>query len=156
MLGEPGSIPGSGRPPGEETATHSSILAWKIQQPTLVFLPGKSHGLRSLAGYSPWGHKELDMTERLHFTLLQNSGYILLCCTLFPCFYLTNPLLYLVPYAMLFSSWLFTIVTPICSQDMKRDKSRNRGRKRRGEEKLEERGGGKERYQSQPISVSKC
>ena len=33
--------------------------------PTLVFLPGKSHGHRSLAGYSPWGHKESDMTERL-------------------------------------------------------------------------------------------
>ena len=32
-------------------ATHSSILAWK------------THGWRSLAGYSPWGHKELDSTE---------------------------------------------------------------------------------------------
>ena len=30
-----------------------------------VFLPGKSHGQRVLAGCSPWGHKELDMTERL-------------------------------------------------------------------------------------------
>ena len=28
------------------------------------FLPGKLHGQRSLAGYSPWGHKELDMTEQ--------------------------------------------------------------------------------------------
>ena len=28
---------------------------------------GKSHGQRSLAGYSPWGCKELDTTERLHF-----------------------------------------------------------------------------------------
>ena len=27
------------------------------------FLPGESQGQRSLAGYSPWGHKELDMTE---------------------------------------------------------------------------------------------
>jgi len=34
--------------------------AW---QPTLVFLPGESHGQRSLAGHSPCGHKELDMTE---------------------------------------------------------------------------------------------
>ena len=32
-------------------------------QPTPVFLPGKSHGWRSLAGYSPRGHKELDMIE---------------------------------------------------------------------------------------------
>ena len=31
--------------------------------PTPVFLLGESHGQRSLAGYSPWGHKELDMTE---------------------------------------------------------------------------------------------
>ena len=36
------------------------------RQPTPVFLPGKSHGQRSLAGYSPKGHKELDMTEALH------------------------------------------------------------------------------------------
>ena len=32
---------------------------------TPVFLPGKSHGQRSLAGYSPQGHKESDMTEQL-------------------------------------------------------------------------------------------
>ena len=31
--------------------------------PTLVFLPGESHGQMILAGYSPWGCKELDMTE---------------------------------------------------------------------------------------------
>ena len=33
---------------------------WQL---TPVFLPGKSHGQRSLAGYSPWGRKESDMTE---------------------------------------------------------------------------------------------
>ena len=31
--------------------------------PTMVFLPGESHGQRSLAGYSPWGRKEFHMTE---------------------------------------------------------------------------------------------
>ena len=31
--------------------------------PSRVFLPGESHGQRSLAGYSPWGCKELNMTE---------------------------------------------------------------------------------------------
>ena len=36
-------------------------------QPTLVLLPGKPHGQRSLVGYIPWGHKESDTTERLHF-----------------------------------------------------------------------------------------
>ena len=35
-------------------------------QPILVFLPGESHGQRSLVGYSPWGHKELDTTEHTH------------------------------------------------------------------------------------------
>ena len=33
-----------------------------------VFLPRESHGHRSLVGYSPQGRKELDMTERLHYT----------------------------------------------------------------------------------------
>ena len=35
-------------------------------QPTPVFLPGKSHGWRSVVGYSPWGCKESDTTEQLH------------------------------------------------------------------------------------------
>ena len=39
-------------------------IPWRRKwQPTPVFLPGKFHGQRSLAGYSPWGHKESDMTE---------------------------------------------------------------------------------------------
>ena len=41
---------------------------WRMQwHPTPVLLPGKSHGLRSLVGCSPWGRWELDMTEQLHF-----------------------------------------------------------------------------------------
>ena len=44
--GDLGSIPVSGRFPGEGNG--------KI---TPVFLPGKSHGQRSLVGYSPWGHQ---------------------------------------------------------------------------------------------------
>ena len=41
-------------------------LPWRRKwQPTAVFLPGESHGRRSLAGYSPWGHRESDTTERL-------------------------------------------------------------------------------------------
>ena len=35
-------------------------------QPTPISLPGKFHGRRSLAGYSPWGQKDSDMTDRLH------------------------------------------------------------------------------------------
>ena len=41
-------------------------ITWKRkQQPTLVFLPGKSHEQRSLVSYSPWGHKVSDTTEQL-------------------------------------------------------------------------------------------
>ena len=54
--GDPGSVPGSGGSPGEGNG-----------KPTPVFLPGKSHGWRSLVGYCPWGHRESDTTERLHF-----------------------------------------------------------------------------------------
>ena len=39
----------------------------KKWQPSPALLPGKSHGQRSLVGCSPWGHKELDTTKRLHF-----------------------------------------------------------------------------------------
>ena len=53
-VGDPGLIPGSGRP------------AWRREWIlTPVFLPGKSHGQRSLVGSSPWGHKELDRTEQI-------------------------------------------------------------------------------------------
>jgi len=41
-------------------------IPWRrAGQPTPVFLPGESHGLRSLVGYSPRGHTELDMTQHL-------------------------------------------------------------------------------------------
>ena len=49
--GDAGSSPGLGRSPGEG--------------PTPVFLPGESHGQRSLVDYSPWGCEELDMTEAI-------------------------------------------------------------------------------------------
>ena len=43
-------------------------LLWRRKwHPTPVFLPGEAHGQRSLAGYSPWGHKESDLTEHIHF-----------------------------------------------------------------------------------------
>ena len=54
--GDKGLIPGLGRSPGEGNGNP-------------VFLPGKSHGWRSLAGYSPWGCKESDTTERLQCLL---------------------------------------------------------------------------------------
>ena len=43
-------------------------ILWRSKwQPTPVFLPGKSQGWRGLAGYSPWGCKELETTEPLQF-----------------------------------------------------------------------------------------
>ena len=43
-------------------------MPWRRQwHPTPVLLPGKSHGWRNLVGCSPWGCKESDTTERLHF-----------------------------------------------------------------------------------------
>ena len=56
--GDAGSIPGK--------------IPWSRKwQPTPVLLPQKSRGQRSLVGYSPWGHKESDMTYRLN-----NNNYI--------------------------------------------------------------------------------
>ena len=51
-----------------------ACMHWRRKwQPTPVFLPGESHGQRSLAGYSPWGGKESDTTEQL--TLLLSLRY---------------------------------------------------------------------------------
>ena len=40
--------------------------------PPPVFLPGELHRQRNLVGYSPWGHKELDITEQRTHTLTKN------------------------------------------------------------------------------------
>ena len=49
----------------EKLKTRGSIL-WKGEWLcTPGFLPGVLHGQRSLVGYSPWGHRELHMTERV-------------------------------------------------------------------------------------------
>ena len=69
-VGDMGSIPGFGRSPG---GGHGN--------PHPVFLPGESHGQRSLAGYSPWGHKESDTTERLS-TAQDNSSLFTLYAVL--------------------------------------------------------------------------
>ena len=55
-VGDPSSIPGLGRSPGEENV-----------QSTPVLWPRESHGQRSLVGYSPWGRKGLDTTELLTY-----------------------------------------------------------------------------------------
>ena len=65
--GDPGSIPGLGRSRGEGNGNHS-----------IVFLPGELHGPRSLVGCSPWGHKELDMTDGLKLKVRQRPGRMVL------------------------------------------------------------------------------
>ena len=46
-------------------------LPWRRKwQLTPVFLPGRSHEQRSLAGYSPWGCKDSDTTEHIHISIV--------------------------------------------------------------------------------------
>ena len=59
IVGDPGLIPWVRKIPQRRK--------WLSTQ---VLFPGKFHGQRSLAGYSPWGFKESDMTERLNFHIL--------------------------------------------------------------------------------------
>ena len=69
--GEVGSIPGLGGSLGRK---------W---QPTLVFLPGESHGQRSLVGYSPWGRHSLATEQQQIFTNIAKLPYsIILFCLL--------------------------------------------------------------------------
>ena len=61
-------------PAMRETWVRSLVrkISWRRKwQPTLVLLPGELHGWRSLVGYSPWGRKESDTTEWLHFHFQQ-------------------------------------------------------------------------------------
>ena len=66
----------------------NAVSQWRRKwQPTPVFMSGKSHGLRSLVGYNPWGRKQSDMTERL---LCVCDSLQCLCLSLFflPHFYI--------------------------------------------------------------------
>ena len=64
-VGDLGSIPGLGK------------ISWRrAWQPTPVFLPGESHGQRTLAGYSPWGCRESDATERWTLSAGQLHAFI--------------------------------------------------------------------------------
>ena len=79
-VGDLSLIPGSGRSFGEGSGN-------SFQYSHLE----KSHGWRSLVGYSPWGHKESDTTERLHFTFSSVQFSPQLCPTL------CNPMDYSTP-----------------------------------------------------------
>ena len=73
------------------------MIPWRRKwQPTPVFLPGKFHGQRSLVDFSPWGGKELDMTEHTCTILIMaNTGCFLHCRWL--CFSTLNTLRSLLP-----------------------------------------------------------
>ena len=74
LFPSPGDVPNWGIEPRSPALQADSLPAeW---QPTPVFLPGKFHGLRSLAGCSLWGHKELDTTEWITL-LFHFSGHSL-------------------------------------------------------------------------------
>ena len=62
-------------------------IPWRKKwQPTPVFLPGKFNGQRSLIGYSPWDHKELDTTERLNSSSSFVWAYSIFKLTALRCF----------------------------------------------------------------------
>ena len=71
-MGEPGGLPSMGSPAMKETPAMQEMwvrsLGWKDplekeMATSPVFLSGKSHGQKSLEGYSPWGRKESNSTE---------------------------------------------------------------------------------------------
>ena len=80
LLGFPrGSVVKNSPANQEIQETQIQSLGWedplkKKWQPTPVFLPGKSHGQRSLVDYNPWGHEKSDTTEheqaRIYLLLL--------------------------------------------------------------------------------------
>ena len=70
-VGDLGLIPGLKRSPGEG---NGNPLQYSL------FLPGEFHGQRSLAGYSPWGHRESNVTEQLTLSF----SYLVFSQILFP------------------------------------------------------------------------
>ena len=72
-------------------------IPWRrVWQPTPVFLPGEFHGKSSLAGYSPWGHRESDTTEWLTLSSMSTLSIFSCACWLFVYLW-RNVCLYLLP-----------------------------------------------------------
>ena len=78
------------RPPRSTLFPYTTLFRspWRRKwQPTPVLVTGKFHGQRSLVGYSPWGHKESDMTS-LHFNVCKIT-----CCSVAKlCLILCDPM----------------------------------------------------------------
>ena len=97
-----GSIPESEWSPGEGNGS-----------PTPVFLPGKFHGQRSLAGYSPWGHKELHTTQQQQSANEPPGGFLFVYSPFSPSFCLWSSLLPLLSLLiLLLFVLLFTLSVP--------------------------------------------
>ena len=71
--GDLGSIPGSGRSPGEENGNPLQYSC--LENP----MDEEACRLWSIVGYSLWGRKESDMTEQLHFHFLKEKGIKYFC-----------------------------------------------------------------------------
>ena len=92
---------------------HPGLNPLPVWQPNPVLLPGKLHGQRSPVGYSPWGRKESDTNERLHFTSLL---FFLKCTVYFLCYwilriiysrYKTTIRYMICKYFLLVCGWIF-------------------------------------------------
>ena len=80
---------------------------WRRErQPTPVFLPGESHGRRSLVGYRPQGCKESDTTELLHFTSTSSNLSVIIFRAL--CY---SPYFSLLHFPSLIFSYLYYLST---------------------------------------------
>ena len=86
-------------PPAMQEIQEIWVLSLGAWQPTSVLLPGKSHGQRSLLGYSPWGREESDApeaTEHSHGTrmtdVLASASPVIWDCKI-PCSSVLNVLM---------------------------------------------------------------
>ena len=92
------------RPKGSGFNPWVQTIPWRRKwQRTPALSPGKSHGRRSLIGYSPWGCKESDTTERLHFRF-HRWDWI--------CTHHTIPHMALLPHHLRKHSISFTLLKP--------------------------------------------
>ena len=90
-------------------------MFWRRKwQPTPVFLPGEFHGQRSLAGYSPWGHKESDTTEHLTHTYVVFTSFM--CCFLIDLFMVMQCPLSLVTVFVL--KHIFNFLISTCMENL--------------------------------------
>ena len=106
-------------------------IPWRRQwHPTPVLLPGKSHGWRSLVGYSPWGGKGSDMTERLHFhfssliyntvlvsSIQQSESVLYMHMCMYTCTHTDVLFQILSPYKLLHWKWFLVLYSRVFNKE---------------------------------------